>query len=157
MTIEDIENELKSYKNDWFLIKSMEEQVAFYEAKLTACTSQISDTTRGSSAVHDKIAEYIARIEELQIEKYTRLIELENKLEVIEKTVDKLKQPYKTLLFITYIQESEYTDECGQVRTIIGHKNYETAYIMSYDPKYFSRLHRRALWEYKKEREKCIV
>jgi len=150
MTTDSVKEELQSYKYDCKLIESIEEQVAFYEAKLTSCTSQISDTPRGGSPVHDKIAEYIVKLDELKTEKYTRLIELEAKIHEVEKIVHQLKQPYKSLLYITYLQEWQFEDVAGNFKTIIGHKLYETAYILGYEKKHASVLHQVALREYLK-------
>lgn len=157
MTIDEIKEELKAYKDDYKLIKSMEEQIEFYETKLTSCTAQLSNTPKGVPEVKDRLAEYIAKIEDLKAEKYSRLIEIENKKDCVEKVVNELKQPYKTLLYLTYIQVWKYLDSSGNEKTVIGHTLSETSYIMNYDYKYTVKLHGQALREYLKAREEINV
>lgn len=138
MKIEDVKIELKSYKDDCKLIDSIEDQISFYTSKLTSCTAEISDMPRGSRVVQDRLAEYIAKLEDLKAEKYLHLIELENKKRLIENVIFQLEQPYKTLLHIAYIQGNTLT---------------ETAYQMQYEYKYACKLHGKALVEYLKVRE----
>lgn len=154
MTIEEVKEELLDYKNDCKLINSIEDQLDFYTSKLTSCTSQLRETTGGGGTVKDKLAEYICKLEELKAKKFTQLIELEQRKERVERIVMGLKQPYKTLLYITYLQVTEYEDNLGNAKTVIGHKQYEAAYLMNYEPKYFTKLHKKALVEYLKAREK---
>ena len=154
MTIEEVKEELLAYKDDYKLISSIEDQLDFYTSKLTSCTSQIRETTGGGGVVHDKIAEYIAKLEELKAKKFAQLTELEERKERVENIVMSLKQPFKTLLYKTYLEVTEYEDNNGHVKTVVGHKLYETAYLMNYDPKYLSRVHKKALREYLKVRDK---
>ena len=153
MTIEDVKKELKAYKSNFKLIESIEEQIEFYNTKLTACTSQITGTPKGGSEVQDKIAEYIVKLEELKANKYSQLIELENNNQQVEKVVCQLAQPYKTLLHITYIQLSESEDRRGNAKTIIGNRLSDTAVLMNYSYKHVCKLHGEALVEYMKVRE----
>lgn len=139
MNIEDVKNELKSYRDDYKLIESIEEQINMYASKLTSCTAEISDMPRGSRVIQDRMAEYIAKIEDLKADKYKRLNELEKKTKMIENIIFQLEQPYKTLLYLTYIEGNSLT---------------ETAFKIEYDYKYTCKLHGRALNEYLKIREK---
>ena len=152
--IEEVKEELNRYKHDCKLIDDYEKEVEFYNSKLLACTSEISDMPKGGPMLQDKIAEYIARLEDLKTEKYKRLIELEDRKELVEKIVSQLKQPYQTLLYITYMQEHEYRDVDGSKRTIIGNTLKETSWLMNYEYKYTCCLHGRALIEYLKVRVK---
>ena len=153
MKIEDVKKELMAYKNNCKLIMSIEEEIEFYNSKLTSCTSQISQTPKGGSEVQDKIAEYIVKLEELKASKYSQLIELENKKAQVENAVHKLEQPFRNLLYLTYIQSCEYEDQNGHTKTVIGHTLFETSYIMNYTYKYTCKLHGKALLEYLKVRE----
>ena len=152
MTIEDIKEELHRYEHDCKMIDDFEKEVEFYNSKLYSCTSQLNDTTKGGKMLQDKIAEYISKLEDLKAEKYERLIELEDRKDFVEKVIAKVKQPYRRLLHITYIQEWECEDERGNMRAEIGHTLDQTAYIMGYAYKYTCRLHGRALQEYLKAR-----
>jgi len=154
MTIEDVKKELRRYEHDCKLIGDFEQEVEFYNTKILTCTAQLSGMPRGSSVVRDKIAEYIAKLEDLKCEKYSRLIELENRKEIVEKTIAQLNQPFKRLLHITYIQEWERQDDDGSMRYEIGHTLTETSYLMGYVYKYTCKLHGIALNEYLKVREK---
>ncbi len=138
MTIEDVKKELNAYKNDCKLIDKMQEQITYYETRLTSCTIEISDMPKGSPTIQDRMAEYIAKLEDLKAEKIVQLIELEDKKHNIEKYILQLDQPYKTLLYTTYI---------------IGNSLTETAYEMEYEYKYTCKLHGKALVEYLKVRE----
>lgn len=154
MTIEDVREELNAYKHNCKMIADIEGQVEFYKTKLTSCTAQLADTPKGGPTVQDKIAEYIARLEELMIEKYARLIEIENEKEIVEMNVDKLKQPYKRLLYIRYLQAENYEDDKGEMQIKYGHTARETASLIGYEYKYAQKLHKRALIEYLKIKDK---
>lgn len=153
MTIEEVKDELKGYEHDYKMIEGIENQVEIYKSKLTSCTSELSATPKGDSGLRDKMGEYIARLQELEILKYTRLIELENKKELIEETVSKLKQPYRRILFLTYIEEWQHQNDEGTEITEIGYGLPVAAKIMDFEYKYFCKLHGRALLEYMKVRE----
>ena len=157
MTIDDVKEELKRYEHDCKLIEDIENEVEFYNSKLLSCTSQISAMPKGDTELKDKMAEYIARLEVLEIEKYTRLIELENRKELVECTIAKLKQPYRRLLHLAYIQEWTHCDENGAEKVEIGYGLHITASVMSYTYKHTCRLHGKALQEYLEEREKDVL
>lgn len=142
MIIEDVKKELKSYKYDIKLIRIMEEQIEYYNSKLTSCSTEINGMPKGSPTIKDKIAEYVAKLEDLKVEKIAQLTKLENRKQVVENTIFKLEQPSKTLLHITYISGDSLT---------------ETAYKMGYTYKHICKLHGKALVEYMKEREKDNV
>lgn len=158
MTIDDIKEELKRYKHDCQLIDDYEKEVEFYNSKILSCTSQISAMPKSGTELQDKQAEYLARLEDVKTEKYTRLIELENRKELVECVISKLKQPYRRLLHLAYIQEWESMDKKGAVKVEIGYGLPITANIMGYEYKYFcKKLHKTSLFEYMKEREKHNV
>lgn len=138
MTIDDVKDELKAYKDDCKLIESIEDQISLYTSKLTSCTAEINDMPKGSRVVQDRMAEYIAKIQDLKADKYLHLIEIENKKQLIEKTILRMEQPFKTLLHITYIDGKSLT---------------ETASKMGYTYKHICKLHGKALIEYMKVRE----
>ena len=94
------------------------------------------------------------KLEDLKVEKYTRLIELESKKELVEGAISKIKQPYKRLLHLAYIQEWENIDKKGAIKQEIGYGLPVTASIMGYEYKYFcKKLHKTALFEYMKVRD----
>ena len=156
MIVEDVKKELQDYRNDWQLLARIEEEIEYYDAKLTSCTAQLSATPKGTPEVADKIAEYIAKLEEVKANKFKQLIDLENKTERIENIVDSLAQPYKTLLHTTYIKKGEYVNEEGVAKIVVGCKLRETAYLMTYEYKYICKLHGKALLEYLKVRERYV-
>lgn len=157
MTIDEVKEELKRYADDCKMIDDFEKEVEIYNSKILSCTAQLNDTSGSGTGIKDKIAEYIAKLEDLKAEKYARLIEVENRKELVEKTIAHIKQPYARLLFITYIQEWECKDERGKTRIEIGHKLNLTGYIMGYSYKHICKLHGRALQEYLKVREELYV
>lgn len=156
MTTDEVKEELKGYEHDYKMMESIEKQVEVYRSKLSSCTSKISATPKGSPDVQDKIAEYIAKLEELEILKYTRLVELENKKELIEKTIMKLKQPYKRILHLVYIEEWQHQDAKGTEKIEIGYGLPIAAAIMGFEYKYFCKLHGIALLEYIEVRDNDV-
>ena len=141
MNIEDVKKELNSYKYDLKLIESIEEQIDKYATKRDSCTAELSNMPKGNPVVQDRMAEYIAKIEDLRADKYKRLNELEKKTKSIENVIFKLEQPYKTILYNTYIKGDTLTETACEIR-----KDY----------KYTCRLHGKALIKYLKEREKDV-
>jgi DNA-directed RNA polymerase specialized sigma subunit len=139
MNIEDVKKELNSYIGDSEIIEKLEEKISYYETKITSCTKEISDMPKGSPTVRDKMAEYIALLEDLKVEKIEQLISYKKKKRYIENIILKLDQPYKLLLYTAYIDGKSLT---------------ETAVVIKYDYKYTCKLHGIALNEYLKIREK---
>lgn len=139
MNIEDVKKELNSYIDDSEMIEKLEEKILYYETKITSCTKEISNMPKGSPKVRDKMAEYIAILEDLKAEKVAQLIEYEKKKHYIENIILQLDQPYKLLLYTAYVEDKSLT---------------ETAVVIKYDYKYTCKLHGIALAEYLKIREK---
>lgn len=138
LTIEEVKEELQSYIHDLNLIEEKETEIEEYREKATSCTSQLSDMPKGSSKIHDKVAEYAAIIADLQIEKYNYLIEMEQKKKRIEDKIDKIKQPYKNILYYKYIK---------------GYNLTNIAAKLSYEYKWTCKLHGTALEEYRKQHD----
>ncbi len=139
MTINDVKKELRSYIHDYKLIKSIEERIEFYTSKLDSCTAEISSMPKGTPLVQDRLAEYIATIEDLKAEKLSFLEDMEKKQACVERTILALEQPYRNILYKTYIEDKAIRKVAEEIPL---------------EYKYACRLHGKALLEYKKIREK---
>lgn len=137
-TIEDIKKELKSYIHDKNFLEEMKKDVERVREEAVKTTSILSDMPKGSNPVKDRIAEYIAKIDEMQQENYKLLLDLEQKKNDIETIINKMEQPYKNILYFRYINGKSLTE----VATIIGHE-YKWSCV----------LHGKALEQYRKLKE----
>lgn len=137
-TIEEIKKELNSYLDDKRYIEEKRAEIEEMRAKATRTTTEISDMPRGSSPVADKIAEYIARIEEIQAESYKRALEMEEKKKNTEDIINVMDQPYKNILYFRYIK---------------GYNLMQVASMIGNEYKWCCVLHGRALEQYRKIKE----
>ena len=137
-TIEEIKKELNSYMNDKKYIEEKLADIEEMRAKMEKTTTEISDMPKGSNPVADRIAEYIAKIEEIQDENYKRILVMEEKKKTIENIIDATEQPYKNILYFRYIK---------------GYNLIEVAPMIGNEYKWCCVLHGRALEQYRKIKE----
>lgn len=103
-------------------------------------TSIMSDMPKGTNKeIQDSMAECIAEMADISNEYAKNLVKAEKARENVERKIEKVKQPFKNILFFRYV--------CGDSFEKIATK-------MGYDFKYICNLHGTALREFEKVVEK---
>ena len=100
MTRED----LKDYKYNQEWIKGRLEYIEEYKTSITNITSVISDMPKGSKEVQDSMAEKIATLLDNINELLAKITKEQEKQTLILEQLDKVEQPYKTILELHYVQ-----------------------------------------------------
>lgn len=100
MTRED----LRDYKNNQLWIEGRLEYIEEYKTNITNITAVLSDMPKGSKEVEDSMAEKVAKLIDTIEELLARVLEENEKQKLILKQLDKVEQPYKSILEKVYIQ-----------------------------------------------------
>lgn len=137
-TIEEIKKELSSYIQEKKYIEEKKADIKELEEQATNVTSVLSDMPKGSNPVQDRIAEYVAKILDLQAENYQYLLNLEKKKQEIENIINMMEQPYKNILYFRYIK---------------GYNLTEVASMIGNEYKWCCVLHGKALEQYRRLKE----
>ena len=96
--------DLKNYKYTQEWIKGRIEYIEGYKSTINKITSTLSDMPKGSRQVQDSEAEKISKLMDMVDELMKKVLkENEKQMKILEK-LDKVEQPYKTILDKVYIQ-----------------------------------------------------
>lgn len=96
--------ELNKYKYARDKIDETLEEYQKYKDRATKMTSIISDMPRGSGNTSDKVGDNGAIMADLDNEYKERWVRAEQEKLRIEKNIDKVEEPYRTILHMKYIQ-----------------------------------------------------
>lgn len=128
--------ELLQYKYAREKVEETLEEYQKYKTRAEKMTSIISDMPRGTSN-SDKVADNAIKMADLSTEYEKRWLEAENKKLEIEKNIDLVEEPYRTLLHKRYVQELNFEKIADEMRY---------SYVR------ITHLHGEALLEYEKKR-----
>jgi DNA-directed RNA polymerase specialized sigma subunit len=140
-TIEEIKKELSSYIQDKKYIEEKKADIEELREQATNTTSMLTDMPKGSNPINDKIAEYVAKILDLQAENLEFILNLEKRKKEIENIINTMEQPYKNILYFRYIK---------------GYNLTEVASLIGNEYKWCCVLHGKALEQYRKIKERRI-
>lgn len=126
--------ELLQYKYAKERVEETLEEYQKYKDRAEKMTSIISDMPRGSNN-SDKVADNAVKMADIFLQYEERWLEAENKKLEIEQNLDKVEEPYRTLLHKKYIQ---------------GKTLEEIATQMSYSFDRVRHMHGEALFKYEK-------
>ena len=129
--------ELLKYKYAREKVEETLEEYQKYKTRAEKMTSIISDMPRGTSN-SDKVADNATEMADLSAEYEKRWLEAENKKLEIEKNIDLIEEPYRTILHMKYVQEK---------------KLEEIAYKLNANYTYICEQHGIALKKYEKNKE----
>ena len=129
--------ELLQYKYAREKVQETLEEYQKYKDRAEKMTSIISDMPRGTSS-SDKVADNAVKMADLSAEYEKRWLEAENKKLEIEKNIDLVEEPYRTILYMKYVQ---------------GKKLEEIAYKMNANYTYICEQHGVALKKYEENKE----
>lgn len=129
--------ELLQYKYAREKVEETLEEYQKYKTRAEKMTSIISDMPRGTSN-SDKVADNAIKMADLSVEYEKRWLEAENKKLEIEKNIDLVEEPYRTILYMKYVQEK---------------KLEEIAYKLNANYTYICEQHGIALKKYEENKE----
>ena len=123
LTIED----LRAVRDMYIQIQSLTERIARLRSALESCTAKpLSRMPKGRSAPRDKLGEDIARLLELEERRRKQIIDLEIRLEAVEKWIDSLPPQQATVVRLYYVNGLTWrqisrklnynADYCRQIR-----------------------------------------
>lgn len=96
--------ELLQYKYAREKVDETLEEYQKYKDRAEKMTSIISDMSRGTSN-YDKVSDNVTKMADLSLEYERRWIEAENRKLEIEKKIDSVDEPYRTILHMKYVEE----------------------------------------------------
>ena len=122
--------DLKDYKYNQEWIKGRLEYIEEYRSTINKLTTVLSDLPKGSRTIYDNEAEKIAKLQDTLDELYNYITKQQEKQKVILEQLNKLEQPYKTILELHYIN---------------GYNLVEVACKMKYNYEYTKKINSIAL------------
>ena len=96
--------ELNQYKYAREKVEETLSEYQKYKDRAEKMTSIISDMPRGTSN-YDKVSDNVIKMADLSAEYERRWIEAENRKLEIEKKIDSVDEPYRTILHMKYVEE----------------------------------------------------
>ena len=129
--------ELLQYKYAREKVDETLEEYQKYKDRAEKMTSIISDMPRRTSS-SDKVADNAVKMADLSAEYEKRWLEAEYMKLKIEKNIDLVEEPYRTILYMKYVQ---------------GKKLEEIAYKMNANYTYICEQHGVALKKYEENKE----
>ena len=129
--------ELLQYKYTREKVEETLEEYQKYKDRAEKMTSIISNMPRGTNS-SDKVADNAVKMADLSAEYEKRWLEAENKKLEIEKNIDLVEEPYRTILYMKYVQEK---------------KLEEIAYKLNANYTYICEQHGIALKKYEENKE----
>ncbi|MFR1777193.1 MAG: hypothetical protein ACLSW4_03975 [Clostridia bacterium] len=122
--------DLKDYKYNQEWIKGRLEYIEEYRSTINKLTTVLSDLPKGSRTIYDNEAEKIAKLQDTLNELYNYIAEQQEKQKKILEQLNKLDQPYRTILELHYIN---------------GYNLVEVACKMKYNYEYTKKINSIAL------------
>jgi RNA polymerase sigma factor (sigma-70 family) len=97
-------SELRAVRDAHIQIQSLTERIARLRSALESCaTKPLTRMPKGRSAPRDKLGEDIARLLELEERRRKQIIDLEIRLEAVEKWIDSLPPQQATVVRLYYV------------------------------------------------------
>lgn len=136
MTVEEAKQELREYRDNIKYIEEKQYDIEELHTRLEKVTTRMSLTrTSGGEINTDKFSDGISKLKALEKEYEDKLQELLLKKFAIDEKIEKLEQPYKSILFLRYAR---------------GYSWNKIAIEMNYSIQNIFIIHGKALIEYSK-------
>lgn len=134
MTVQEAKQELKEYRDNIVYIRGKKEDLEEMRTYLEKTTTIPSKTRVSNNNVDsDKIIDGISRIDEIEKDYDKKLQELLLKKFVVDDKIDKLEEPYRSLLFYRYARRKSWQ---------------EVAKELDYEVNTVHKMHGKALYYY---------
>ena len=133
--IEEAKKELREYRDNIKYIEEKQNDAEELRTTIEKVTPNLSGMPNGKGDNLDKapLEEGLDRIKEIENDCNKKLQELLLKKFIVENKIDKLEQPYKSILYLKYIR---------------GINLYKVSEELNYSYKQIKRLHQEALEKY---------
>ncbi len=134
-TIEEAKKELREYRESIRYIREKDDDAEEIREVLVKTTTRLSPTKTSCNGMStDKFSAGLDRIEKIENDRDNKLAELLTKKFVVDEKIDKLKYPYRDVLFMRYARGRSWRD----ITKILGYDS----------DKYIFRIHGKALVMY---------
>lgn len=133
MTAKDELNQYRYMRNR---VEETLEEYEKYKSRAEKMTATLSDTPGRTNIIGDKVGTNASIMADLEKEYEQRWIDAEYKKLEIEKKIDKVEEPYRTLLHKRYIEGSCFeriADEMGYTYNSITHMHGDALKMFSND------------------------
>lgn len=133
--IEQAKQELREYRDNIKYIEEKQNDAEELKARIEKITSNISGMPngKGDNLEQAPFEESLDRIKEIEQECNKKLQELLLRKYIVENKIEKLEQPYKSILYLKYIR---------------GINLYKVSEELNYSHIHIKRLHQEALEQY---------
>lgn len=116
MTVQEAKEELKEYRDSLKYIQEKQEDLEELRTYLEKVTTRLSKTkTSSNSMSSDKMSDGISKIEAIEKEYDKKLQELLLKKFVVDEKIDKLEEPYRSLLFYRYARRFSWQEVAKEI------------------------------------------
>ena len=103
MTVEEAKEELKEYRDNIGYIREKQEDEEELREVLVRTTTKFSKTKTSSNNIYtDRFSNGLDKINEIEKERNEKLVELLTKKFIIDEKIEKLKYPFRDVLFMRY-------------------------------------------------------
>lgn len=135
ITVEEAKKELREYQQNIKYIEEKQNDALELRTRLESTTKRLSGMPSGKGENLDRsmLEDSIDKMDKIIAECDKKLQELLLKKFVVESKIDSLQQPFKSILFIRYIRNNDFS---------------EVAKKVGYSEKHIYRLHGEALQKY---------
>lgn len=132
--IAEAKQELNEYRDNIKYIDEKQQDIEELRTRLERTTSRLSPNKAFSKgASKDTLSEGVSKLEDIEQDYTRKLEELLLKKFIIDEKIDKLKEPYRSILFFRYARRSNWN---------------EVASIIDYSIDHTFKLHGKALYLY---------
>lgn len=116
MTVQEAKQELKEYRDNIKYVQGKQDDMEEMRTYLEKTTTRLSKTrTSNSSMSSDKMLEGISRLEAIEKEYDKKLQELILRKFVVDDKIDKLDEPYRSLLFFRYARRMSWQEVAKEI------------------------------------------
>ena len=116
MAVQEAKQELKEYRDNIKYIQEKQEDLEELRAYLEKVTTRLSRTkTSNSSMSNDKMLDGISRMDEIEKDYDKKLQELLLKKLIVDDKIDKLEEPYRSLLFFRYARRMSWHEVAKEI------------------------------------------
>lgn len=132
--IAEAKKELNEYRDNIKYIDEKKQDLEELRTRLEKTTSNLSfSKTHNKGANKDTLSEGVSRLEDIEQDYTKKLESLLLKKFIIDEKIDKLKEPYRSILFFRYVRRNSWS---------------EVASIVDYGMDNTFKLHGKALYLY---------
>lgn len=116
MTVQEAKQELKEYRDNIVYIRGKKEDLEEMRTYLEKTTTRPSKTRISNNNIDsDKIIDGISRMDAIEKEYDKKLQELLLKKFVVDDKIDKLEEPYRSLLFYRYARRKSWQEVAKEI------------------------------------------